>query len=174
MGFLPDTRHEELLPKESSEAIPQATVASSFVPMVPNENIPILQRSTRVSWPPERYNLLVIGQLDNDPKTYEEVISDIDSGKWLEAMRSEMDSMSSNKVWTSVDTPKGFKPVECKWVYKRKLRADGEVTTLNSRLVAKGYTQTPGLDYEEIYLPIAMSIFIRILFAISAYYVYKI
>ncbi|KAL0411077.1 UNVERIFIED_CONTAM: hypothetical protein Slati_3697400 [Sesamum latifolium] len=66
-------------------------------------------------------------------------MSDIDSDKWLEAMKFEMDSMGSNQVWTLVDPPKGVRPVGCKWVYKRKLGANGEVTA--ARLVAKGYTQ---------------------------------
>ncbi|KAL0361561.1 UNVERIFIED_CONTAM: Retrovirus-related Pol polyprotein from transposon TNT 1-94 [Sesamum radiatum] len=48
-------------------------------------------------------------------------MSDIDSDKWLEAMKSEMDSMGSNQVWTLVDPPKGARPVGCKWVYKCKL-----------------------------------------------------
>ncbi|KAL0455211.1 UNVERIFIED_CONTAM: hypothetical protein Slati_0860300 [Sesamum latifolium] len=52
-------------------------------------------------------------------------MSDIDSDKWLEAMKSKMDSMGSNQVWTLVDPPKGVMPVVCKWVYKRKLGADG-------------------------------------------------
>ncbi|KAL0340210.1 UNVERIFIED_CONTAM: hypothetical protein Sradi_4537800 [Sesamum radiatum] len=61
-------------------------------------------RSARVSQPPKRYGLLgVTGQLDNDPKTYGEAMMDIDSRKWPEAMKSEMDSMSSNQVWTLVD-----------------------------------------------------------------------
>ncbi|KAL0345719.1 UNVERIFIED_CONTAM: Retrovirus-related Pol polyprotein from transposon RE1 [Sesamum radiatum] len=68
-------------------------------------------------------------------------------------MKSEMDSMSSNKVWTLVDPPKGVKPVRGKWVYKRKLGADREVTILKARLVAKGYTQRPGVDFEKIYRP---------------------
>ncbi|KAL0462706.1 UNVERIFIED_CONTAM: hypothetical protein Slati_0158200, partial [Sesamum latifolium] len=154
---------------ESSEATPQETVASSSVPVVPSENISILQRSTRVSQLPERYSLLVIGQLDNGQKTYKEAMSDIDLKKWLEAMRSVMDSMSSNKVWSLVDPPKGFKPIECKLVYKRKLGADGEVTTFKPSLVAKGYTHRPGVDFEETYFPIAMAKSIRILLAISAY-----
>ncbi|KAL0284850.1 UNVERIFIED_CONTAM: hypothetical protein Sangu_2806200 [Sesamum angustifolium] len=83
-------------------------------------------RSVRVPEPPERYGFLgVTAQLDNDPKTYGEAMSDIDSGKWLEATKSEMDSMSSNQVWTLVDRPKGIKPVGCKRVYKRKIGADG-------------------------------------------------
>ncbi|KAL0386013.1 UNVERIFIED_CONTAM: hypothetical protein Sradi_2995600 [Sesamum radiatum] len=51
----------------------------------------------------------------------------IDSDKWLEAMKFEMDSMGSNQVWILVDPPKGARPVGCKWVYKRKFGADGEM-----------------------------------------------
>ncbi|KAL0289502.1 UNVERIFIED_CONTAM: Retrovirus-related Pol polyprotein from transposon TNT 1-94 [Sesamum radiatum] len=83
-----------------------------------------------------------------------------------------MDSMSSNKVWTLVDPPKGIKPVGCKWVYKRKLGADGEVTTYKARLVAKGYTQRPGVDFEETYSPVAMAKSIRIMLAIAAWSIY--
>ncbi|KAL0448963.1 UNVERIFIED_CONTAM: Retrovirus-related Pol polyprotein from transposon RE2 [Sesamum latifolium] len=89
-------------------------------------------------------------------------------------MRSEMDSMSSNKVWTLVDPPKGFKHIRCKWVYKRKLGADGEVTTFKARLVAKGYTKRLGVDFEETYSPVVMAKSIRILLAICTYYDYAI
>ncbi|KAL0292362.1 UNVERIFIED_CONTAM: hypothetical protein Scaly_2593500 [Sesamum calycinum] len=83
-------------------------------------------RSARVPQPSERYGFLgMTSQLDNDPKTYREEISDIDSEKLLEAMKFEIDSMSSNQVWTLVDRPKGVRSVGCKWVYKRKIRADG-------------------------------------------------
>ncbi|KAL0387754.1 UNVERIFIED_CONTAM: hypothetical protein Sradi_2657200 [Sesamum radiatum] len=105
--------------------------------MVPSENSPILWRSTRVSQLPERYGLLLTDQLDNDLKT------DIDLGKWLEAMRSVMDSMSSNKVWTLVDPPKGFTPIRCKWVYKRQLGAGVEVTTFKARLVRRVLLRDP-------------------------------
>ncbi|KAL0286337.1 UNVERIFIED_CONTAM: Retrovirus-related Pol polyprotein from transposon RE1 [Sesamum radiatum] len=85
-----------------------------------------------------------------------------------------MDSMGSNKVWTLVNPPKGVKPVGCKWVYKRKLGADGEVTTFKARLVAKGYTQRPGVDFEETYSPVAVAKSIQIMLAISAWYDYEI
>ncbi|KAL0284257.1 UNVERIFIED_CONTAM: Retrovirus-related Pol polyprotein from transposon RE2 [Sesamum radiatum] len=174
-GFPADTRREEMLLEESSEASPQTDTVTSFVPIIPTNDIPVLRRSTRVSQQPERYGFLgLTGQLDNDPKTYGEVMSDINSKKWIEAMKSEMDSMSSNKVWTLVDPPKGVKPVGCKWVYKRKLGADGEVTTLKARFVAKGYTQRPGVDFEESYLHVAIAKSIRIMLAIAAWYDYKI
>ncbi|KAK4386119.1 Retrovirus-related Pol polyprotein from transposon RE2 [Sesamum angolense] len=118
--------------------------------------------------------LAVTSQLDNDPKTYREAMSDIDSGKWLEAMKSEMDSISSNQVWTLVDRPKGVRPIGCKWVYKHKIGADGEVTTFKARLVAKGYTQRHGVDFEETFSPVAMAKSIRIMLALAAWYDYEI
>ncbi|KAL0327901.1 UNVERIFIED_CONTAM: Retrovirus-related Pol polyprotein from transposon TNT 1-94 [Sesamum calycinum] len=75
--------------------------------------------------------------------------------------------MDSNHVWTLVDPPKGVKPVGCKWVYKRKLGADREVTAFKARLVVEGYTQQPGIDFDETYSPVAMAKSIRILLAIA-------
>ncbi|KAL0303348.1 UNVERIFIED_CONTAM: Retrovirus-related Pol polyprotein from transposon RE2 [Sesamum radiatum] len=82
--------------------------------------------------------------------------------------------MSSNKVWTFIDPPKGVKLVVCKWIHKRKLGADGEVTTFKTGLVAKGYTQRPGVDYEETYSPVAMAKSIRIMLSIVTWYDYEI
>ncbi|KAL0294729.1 UNVERIFIED_CONTAM: Copia protein [Sesamum radiatum] len=101
-------------------------------------------------------------------------MSDIDSDKWLEAMKFEMDSIGSNQVWTLVDPPKGARPVGCKWVYKHKLGANGEVTAFKARLVAKRYTQRLRVDFEETYSPVAMAKSIRILLAIAAWYDYEI
>ncbi|KAL0308958.1 UNVERIFIED_CONTAM: Retrovirus-related Pol polyprotein from transposon RE2 [Sesamum radiatum] len=89
-------------------------------------------------------------------------------------MKFEMDSMSSNQVWTLVDRPKGVRPVRYKWVYKRKIGVDGEVTTFKARLVAKGYTQRPGVDFEETFSPVAMAKSIRIMLVIAAWYDYEI
>ncbi|KAL0405510.1 UNVERIFIED_CONTAM: Retrovirus-related Pol polyprotein from transposon RE2 [Sesamum latifolium] len=134
-----------------------------------------MMRSTRESRVPDRYGFVgLTSQLDNDPKTYGEAISDIDSDKWLEAMKFKIDSMGSNQVWTLVDPPRGARTVGCKWVYKCKLGADGEVTAFKARLVAKGYTQRPGVDFEETYSPVAMAKSIRILLAIAAWYDYEI
>ncbi|KAL0462989.1 UNVERIFIED_CONTAM: hypothetical protein Slati_0186500, partial [Sesamum latifolium] len=69
---------------------------------------------------------------------------------------------------------KGIRPVGYKWVYKRKLGADGEVTAFKARLVAKGYTQRLGIDFEETYTPVAMAKSIRILLAIAAWYDHEI
>ncbi|KAL0313388.1 UNVERIFIED_CONTAM: Retrovirus-related Pol polyprotein from transposon RE1 [Sesamum radiatum] len=174
LQWIPDVRNCSLR-NQVRQHLKQIHTVTSSAPIVPTNDIPVLRRSTRVSQQPERYGFLgLTGQLDNDPKTYGEAMSDIVLEKWIEAMKSEMDSMSSNKVWTLVDPPKGLKPVGCKWVYKHKLGADGEVTTFKARLVAKGYTQRPEVDFEETYSPVAMAKSIRIMLAIAAWYDYEI
>ncbi|KAL0433624.1 UNVERIFIED_CONTAM: hypothetical protein Slati_2696700 [Sesamum latifolium] len=173
-GFFADSRRDEVLIEETSEA-PQQNNATSSAPVVFINSVLVLRRSAKVSQPPDRYGFLgLTSQLDNDPRTYGEAMSDIDSDKWLEAMRSELDSMGSNQVLTLVDPPKGIKPVGCKWVYKLKLGADEEVTAFKVRLVAKGYAQWPGVDFVETYSPVAMAKSIRILLTIAAWYNYEI
>ncbi|KAK8564677.1 hypothetical protein V6N12_058260 [Hibiscus sabdariffa] len=104
-----------------------------------------LRRSTRERHEPERYGFLVTTHGDvilvdqDEPKTYQEAVASPDSEKWLEAMRSEMDSMSENQVWTLVEPPEGIKPIGCKWVFKKKTDMDGNVQTYKGRLVAKGF-----------------------------------
>ncbi|KAL0445606.1 UNVERIFIED_CONTAM: Copia protein [Sesamum latifolium] len=172
--FPTDSQLDEVLLEESSEA-PQQNDATSFEPSVPTDGVLVLHRSTRESRPPERYGFVELtSRLDSDPRTYGQAMSDIDSDKWLEAMKSEMDSMGSNQVWTLVNPPKGVRPAGCKWVYKRKLGAEGEVTAFKARLVAKGYTQLPEVDFEETYSPVTMTKSIRILLAKAAWYDYEI
>ena len=89
-------------------------------------------------------------------------------------MKSELDSMYSNQVWDLVMASNGIKPVGCKWVYKRKRGINGNVETFKVRLVAKGYTQKKGIDYEETFSPVAMLKSIRILLSIATYYDYEI
>ena len=143
---------------------------------VSNTQVSTLRRSDKVSHPLERYVRHIRGEdiKDIDPQTYEEAIMSIDSGKWKEAMNSEMDSMYSNKVWNLVDAPEGIVPIGCKWIFKKKIGVDGNVETYKARLVAKRYPQRQGVDYDETFSPVAMLKSIRILLAIAAHYDYEI
>jgi hypothetical protein len=82
--------------------------------------------------------------------------------------------MGDNQVWNLVDPPYGVKPIECKWVYKKKKDMDGNIHVYKARLVAKGFRQVQGVDYDETFSPVAMLKSIRIILAIAAYYDYEI
>jgi hypothetical protein len=99
---------------------------------------------------------------------------DPDSEKWQSAMRSEIDSMDDNQVWNLVDPPDGVKPIECKWIYKKKRDMDRNIHIHKARLVAKGFRQVQGFDYDETFSPVAMLKSVRIILAIAAYFNYEI
>lgn len=73
-----------------------------------------------------------------------------------------------------VDSPHGVRTIECKWIFKKKMDADGKVHIYNAQLVAKCFRQIQGVDYDETFSPVAMLKSIRILLAIAAYYDYEI
>ena len=110
----------------------------------------------------------------DDSNTFDEMMSDIDSEKQLDAMKSEIDSMHSNQVWILVDPSEGIVPIGCKWIYKRKISTDDKVETYKARLVAKDYSQRESIDYQKIFSSVAMLKSIHTLFAVTAYYNYEI
>ena len=71
-------------------------------------------------------------------------------------MNSKMGSMYENKVWTLVVLPDDRQAIENKWIFKRKTDADGSVTVYKARIVAKGFRQVQGVDYDEIFSLISM------------------
>ena len=169
---------------EPEPAVVQEQVNEPILEQIQQPLNPIhepLRRSSRAHRAPDRLNLMVQDDLsnevhhnDDDPKNYEEAMQSLDRNKWQEAMESEIESMKINKVWTLVEASKDIKPIGCKWVYKKKIGADGKVETYKARLVAKGYRQKEGIDYDETFSPVAMLKSIRILLAIAAYYDYEI
>ncbi len=71
-----------------------------------------------------------------------------------DAMQEEYDFLVVNNTWSLVPLPKGRKPISCKWVFKIKYGVDGEVECYKAKLVARGFTQTFGVDYNETFTPI--------------------
>ena len=160
-----------------SEPIRPELIGSEPVPEV----APV-RRSGRVPRQSDRYfgflvrdgDPIELDENDEDPITYMDALQRSNSEKWLEAMKFEMESMKINSVWTLVDPPEGVKPIGCKWIFKRKQGADGKVETYKVRLVAKGYRQRYGIDYDETFSPVAMLKSIRIMLALAAYFDYEI
>ena len=105
----------------------------------------IPRRTSRATHPPERYGFLKDGGikdciLDTDEHAYYlQAIQSRDSVKWLDTMKSKIDSVHANKVWTLEIAPSGIKPIGSKWIFKKKTSADGKDITFKARLVAKGF-----------------------------------
>jgi hypothetical protein len=105
--------------------------------------------------------------MDDTPRTILEVFSSPDADDWKEAVYSEMDSILSNRTWELVDRPFGCKSVDCKWVFKKKLRPNGTIDKYKARLVAKGYTQKEGKIFFDTYSPIARWTTINVLLSLA-------
>ncbi|KAJ9552987.1 hypothetical protein OSB04_017032 [Centaurea solstitialis] len=75
--------------------------------------------------------------------------------EWLKAMTSEIESIEKNKTWKLVPLPKHAKPIGLKWLFKIKRNADGSISRYKARVVAKGYVQEYGIDFDEVFAPTA-------------------
>ena len=83
-------------------------------------------------------------------------------------MNEEIRSIKKNDTWNLVALPSGHQPIGVKWVYKIKKNAKGEIKRYKARLVAKGYKQRQGIDYEEVFAPVARMETIRLLISLAA------
>jgi hypothetical protein len=86
---------------------------------------------------------------------------------WVNSTHEELENIERNQVWEMVDPPPGCKPIGTQWVRKNKEGVKGEVVRIKSRLVAQGFSQKEGIDYEETFAPVACLEAIRILLAFS-------
>ena len=83
-------------------------------------------------------------------------------------MKEELYALHKTGTLDLVDLPSGKSTIGCKWVYKIKTRSDGTVDSYKARLVARGFNQEYGIDYEETFAPVARLSYVRTLIAVSA------
>ena len=112
----------------------------------------MFHRTSRIRIAPERYGFLISEQRNvllievDKATTYEESSNSSKFDKWFIAMKSKMDSMNVDQVWTSVDPLEGIKPIGYKWIFKTKTNMEGNVITYKVRFVAKGYCNAPSRE----------------------------
>ena len=86
---------------------------------------------------------------------------------WKAAMEEELRVIERNQIWELVDLPPNKSPIDVKWVFKVKLKPDGVVAKHKARLVSRGFLQRAGLDYSEVFAPVARLETIRLVIALA-------
>ncbi|GKC91763.1 putative ribonuclease H-like domain-containing protein, partial [Tanacetum coccineum] len=97
------------------------------------------------------------------------VIQSLEDPIWIEAMQEELLQFQLQKVWTLVDLPNGKRAIGTKRVFRNKKDKRGIVMRNKARLVAQGYTQEEGIDYDKVFVPVARIEAIRLFFAYASF-----
>lgn len=131
-----------------------------------------LRRGTRVRKQTKFYGVSALALnaenlVDDVPNSFGNIKGRDDEGHWMAAVKSEMDSLLRNETWQMTELPKGRSVVDCKWVFKRKRGENGAAGEYKARLVARGFSQRKGFDFEETYSPVAKMTTFRTLLAIA-------
>lgn len=123
------------------------------------------RRSERIKLQIEQNAATIINKLE--PKTYNQAIKSPDSIKWILAMQEELQSIEDNQTWLAVDLPPGRNTIGSKWTYKLKCDSDGNIARYKARIVAQGFSQKYGVDYDEVFAPVARSTTFRTLLSVA-------
>ncbi|GKD11782.1 putative ribonuclease H-like domain-containing protein, partial [Tanacetum coccineum] len=110
-----------------------------------------------------------VADFTNLETTMNKISDALEDESWVDAMQEELLQFKLQKVWILVDLPYGKKAIGTKWVYKNKKDERGVVVRNKARLVAQGYRQEEGIDYDEVFAPVARIEAIRIFLAFASY-----
>ncbi|CAJ2652309.1 unnamed protein product [Trifolium pratense] len=105
-----------------------------------------------------------------EPKNVKEALTD---EYWINAMQEELTQFKRSEVWDLVPRPDGINVIGTKWVYKNKTDENGDITRNKARLVAQGYTQIEGVDFDETFAPVACLESIRLFLAVACILKFK-
>lgn len=148
-------------------------------PSVPEPNhsddVPVFTRSGRQVIKPAHLNDYVLlaeieGErllllINDEPWDFKEANK---YREWRDACDDEIKSIIKNRTWSLVSLPVGIKPIGLKWVFKIKRNSDGNITKHKARLVAKGYVKKHGVDFDEVFAPVARIETVRFIIALAA------
>ncbi|CAN6485107.1 unnamed protein product [Victoria cruziana] len=101
----------------------------------------------------------------DEPSSYNKAKND---KNWIDAINEELFALENNNTWEIVDLPPGKKSIGCRWIFKVKTKSDGTLERFKATLVAKGYAQEYGLDYDETFAPVAKMTSIRTLISVAS------
>jgi hypothetical protein len=89
---------------------------------------------------------------DGEPRSFTEAEKD---AAWRAAMKAEMDAVEKNRTWELADLPHGHRTITIKWVFKLKRDEVGAIIKHKARLVARGFLQREGIDFDDAFAPVA-------------------
>ena len=117
------------------------------------------RRSPRIWKAPDQDGEWVyIAHRVDDPLTVKEALSSPEKREWVKAMEREINWLNTNKVWDLAELPCGRKVIGSKWVFKRKYDSGGNMKQPKARLVAQGFLQKHGDDYDENFCPVLTTV----------------
>ncbi|GJV59355.1 putative ribonuclease H-like domain-containing protein [Tanacetum coccineum] len=124
------------------------------------------QKQQRNNHKDQQHCLFACFLSQEEPKKIAEALQD---DSWVQAMQEELLQFKLQQVWVLVDLPHGMKVIGTKWVYRNKRDERGVVVRNKARLVAQGYTQEEGIDYDEVFAPVARIEAIRLFLAFASF-----
>jgi len=133
---------------------------------VPTRIQPARERRPRDQWQGSLFMKLTKLDKTDVPNTYKEAMERNDADDWMAAFQSELDSLHENNTYSLVDLPKGRKAIGTRWVLSIKDAIGDLSEKRKARLVAQGFSQIEGIDYEQTYAPVARAVSIRCFFSI--------
>ena len=114
---------------------------------------------------PKYANVATTQDISPIPKSVRTALRD---PSWLTAMQEEYRALMANQTWTLVPRPPGANIVSGKWLFRHKLKADGALERYKARWVVRGFSQRPGVDFDETFSPVVKSATIRAVLALAA------
>ena len=104
------------------------------------------------------------------PETYNQAMSSPNKHLWIAAMQEELNAHQINGTWAVEDNPRDHRPISAKWVYDVKRDANNNPIRYKCRLVARGFQQSEGIDYDETFAPVAKMKSVKLLLALAAHF----
>ncbi|XP_076885220.1 putative mitochondrial protein AtMg00820 [Bidens hawaiensis] len=112
-------------------------------------------------------NLEELMMVEEVPRNYKEASTD---ERWIEAMKDELDSINKNNTWKLTTLPSDHKAIGLKSVFKMKKDAKRNIVKYKARLVEKGYVREHGIDFDEVFAPVARIKTGRLILVLAAYH----
>ncbi|GJR50758.1 putative ribonuclease H-like domain-containing protein [Tanacetum coccineum] len=164
---IPTTRIHSILPKDQIIGDPKSAVQTRRIAKKSEAGLVSFINKQRRKNHKDFQNCLFACFLSQvEPKKVNQALDD---ESWVEAMQEELLQFKLLNVWTLVDLPKGKKAIGNKWVFRNKKDHRGIMVRNKARLVAQGHRQEEGIDYDEVFAPVARIEAIRLFLAYASY-----